>query len=130
MCDMNKINQIAKRYNLIVIEDAAQAYGSKLDNRPSGSFGVSSCFSMNPMKVLNAYGEAGAVVTNDKKVYEKLVSLRYAGTVNKENCFYPSLNGRIDTIQCAMLLIGLKTLVKKLKQEKKLLNILQNILKI
>ena len=66
MCDMIKINDLAQRNNLIVVEDAAQAFGSKLNDKPSGSFGDIACFSMNPMKVLNAYGEAGAIVTDDK----------------------------------------------------------------
>jgi len=120
MCDMVSIKKIANKYSLLVIEDAAQAFGSKLNEIPSGAFGDSSCFSMNPMKVLNAYGEAGAVVTDDKNIYEKLQSLRYAGTINKENCHYPSLNGRIDTLQCAMLLVVLKYVEKKISKRREI----------
>ena len=118
MCDMGSINEIANRHNLLLIEDAAQAFGSKFRDRPSGSFGDVSCFSMNPMKVLNAYGEAGAILTDDKSIYEKLLSLRYAGTVNKENCHYPSLNGRIDTIQSAMLIVVLKYVNEKINKRR------------
>ena len=122
MCDMSKVNDIAQRNNLIVVEDAAQAFGSKLNDKPSGSFGHIACFSMNPMKVLNAYGEAGAIVTDDKIIYEKLVSLRYAGTINKEDCHFPSLNGRIDTIQTAMLLVVMKYVDDKINSRRKIAN--------
>ncbi len=118
MCDMDSINEISLRHNLLVVEDAAQAFGSKLHGSPSGSFGNIACFSMNPMKVLNAYGEAGAIVTDDKLIYEKLISLRYAGTLNKENCHFPSLNGRIDTIQAAMLNVVLKYVKDKINKRR------------
>jgi len=118
MCDMTKINHLADKHNLLVIEDAAQAFGSKLNEKPSGSYGAAACFSMNPMKILNAFGEAGAVVTDDEVIYEKLRSLRYAGTINKENCHYPSLNGRIDTLQCSMLLVVLQYVQKKIKKRR------------
>ena len=74
------------------------------------------------MKLLNAYGEAGAVVTDDENIFEKLQSLRYAGTINKENCHYPSLNGRIDTIQCALLLVGLKYVEAKIAKRREIAN--------
>ena len=119
MCDMEKINEIAHRHELIIVEDAAQAFGSKLNDKPSGSFGHIACFSMNPMKVLNAYGEAGAIVTDDKIIFEKLTSLRYAGTINKEDCHYPSLNGRIDTIQTAMLNVIMKYVDDKINRRRK-----------
>jgi len=107
MCDMNAIMEIANRRGIIVIEDAAQAFGASLNGAMAGSFGLVNCLSMNPMKVLCAYGEAGAVTTNGRDLYEKLISLRYAGTVDREDCHYPSLNGRIDTIQAAMLLVNM-----------------------
>ena len=69
---------------------------------------------MNPMKLLCAYGEAGVVVTNDEQLAQKLRSLRYAGTVGKHDCHNPSINGRLDTLQAAMLSINLKYLQKKL----------------
>ncbi len=73
---------------------------------------------MNPMKVLCAYGEAGAIVTDDALLHEKMESLRYAGTVNREDCHYPSLNGRIDTLQAAMLLVNLQHLESKISQRR------------
>lgn len=120
MCNMPMISEIASEHGLLLIEDSAQAFGSKIHGAMAGSFGDISCFSMNPMKNLNAYGEAGAVVTDNEQWYEKLISLRYAGTINKENCHYPSLNGRIDTIQAAMLLVNLNYLEDKIARRRKI----------
>ena len=82
-----KILKIGKKYNLKIIEDAAQAFGSSFSKRKPGFFSEACAFSFNPMKVLHAYGEAGAVVTNSKKIFEKLKQLRHAGTIrkNKDN---------------------------------------------
>lgn len=120
MCDISQIAEIAANHDLILIEDAAQAFGAHVDGRMSGSFGRVSCFSMNPMKVLNAYGEAGAVVTDDEVLYEKLIALRYGGTIDRDDCHYPSLNGRIDTIQAAMLLVSLRYYEDKISRRRKM----------
>jgi len=105
MCDMDVIEGVAKQYNLFVIEDAAQAIGATYKGKKAGSFGDISCFSMNSMKVFHSYGEAGIVLTDDEGIRDRLLSLRYSGTINREDCHYPSLNFRIHTIQAAMLLV-------------------------
>jgi len=115
MCNMRRIMEIAKNRDLVVVEDGAQAFGAAQDGAVCGSFGKLSCFSMNPMKVYNAFGEAGVVLTDDEDLRDKLVSLRYNGTINKQNCHYPSLNGRLDTIQAAMLLVNLNYLEEKIE---------------
>ena len=115
-CNMDDILRIALKHEIYLIEDAAQAFGAHINNRMAGSFGYVSCFSMNPMKVYCAYGEAGAILTDDDHLYDRLLSLRYAGTINREDCHYPSLNGRIDTIQAAMLLVEFKYLQDKIKR--------------
>ncbi|MFB0566231.1 MAG: DegT/DnrJ/EryC1/StrS family aminotransferase [Candidatus Aminicenantaceae bacterium] len=120
LCNMDKITQIAKRRDVVVVEDAAQAFGAHLNGAMAGSFGLVNSLSMNPMKVFCAYGEAGAIVTDDEKLYQKLLSLRYAGTINKENCHYPSLNGRLDTIQAAMLLVNFKYLQNKIERRREI----------
>lgn len=107
-CDMDTIMDIAGKHDIPVIEDAAQAFGATHRENPAGSFGRMACFSMNPMKVLRGYGEAGTVVTDDEPLRDRLASLRYAGTLNKEDCHWPSINGRLDTLQAAMLLVNLK----------------------
>ena len=117
-CDVTTIAQIAKSHSLFLVEDAAQAFGAHVNGTMAGSFGKVSCFSMNSMKVLNAYGEAGALVTDDAKLHEKLVMLRYAGTVNRDDCHYPSLNGHLDTIQAAMLLVNLQYYEEKIARRR------------
>ena len=116
IANTQKIKSIANKYNLRIIEDSAQSFGSTRYKMPSGSFGDVSCFSFNPMKVLPSLGEAGAILTNKKKIYEKIKILRYAGTVSRENCMYPSLNFKIDTIQSSFILEYLKIIKKLIKR--------------
>ena len=118
LCDMTRIARIAEEHGLYLIEDAAPSFGASYNGAKAGSFGHLGAFSMNPMKLLNAYGEAGAVVTDDEELRDRLVSLRYAGTVNKEDCHFPSPNGRIDTIQAAMMLVGLGRLDDKVSRRR------------
>ena len=109
MCNMKKINQIAKKHNLLVIEDAAQAFGAMVNGEYAGTLGDAGCFSFNAMKVCPGYGEMGAILTNNKEIYEKLRILRYLGFDTKgEICYYPSLNNKIDTLLAAMMLTSFK----------------------
>jgi len=107
MCQMDRICDIAGANDLLVIEDAAQAYGASYKGRPAGAFSDVAAFSMNSMKVLGAYGEAGAIATDDDELADKLRILRYAGTVRKEISEYIELNHKIDTLQAAMLLVAM-----------------------
>lgn len=122
MCEMDRICEIAERNNLIVIEDAAQAYGGQYKSKKAGSFSKAAAFSMNSMKALGSYGEAGAVTTDDPKVYEKVRMLRYAGTKSDPNklitneCYHVSLNHKIDTLQAAMLLVAIRHLPARMKR--------------
>jgi len=104
VCNVDALRQLADQNKVKLIEDAAQAFGALYREKPAGSFGDVACFSMNPMKVFAACGEAGMVLTDDGAVYERLIALRYNGTVNKESCIATSLNGRLDTIQAAILI--------------------------
>ena len=106
LCDMAAIGKIAREHDLLVIEDAAQAYGANREGRAAGSFGDAAAFSFNPMKVLPGYGESGAVVTDDPAVRDRLSALRYLGMVDREVCRWPGLNAKIDTLQAAMLLVS------------------------
>jgi dTDP-4-amino-4,6-dideoxygalactose transaminase len=119
MCRMNELTQIANEYNLLMVEDASQAFDARYRGRIAGSFGDIACFSMNPMKVFAACGEAGMVVTDREETYEKMISLRYNGTINREECIETSLNGRLDTLQAAILLRrleGVKDIIQKRRE--------------
>ncbi len=129
LCDMDTIMEIAGANNLYVVEDAAQAFGASRNGEVAGSMGHINCFSMNPMKIYCAYGEAGCIVTDDEKLYHDLISLRYAGTINKEDCHVPSLNGRLDTIQAAMMLVGFKYLSQKQERLQEIADFFTNCLK-
>ena len=104
LCQMPEIVEIAEKHGLLIVEDAAQAFDADYKGQRAGSFGKIGCFSMNSMKVFASCGEAGVIVTDEEPLYLRLMSLRYHGTVNKEYCYEISHNGRIDTIQAAMLL--------------------------
>jgi len=106
LCDMTAIGALAERHRLLVIEDAAQAFGAADDTGRAGGFGHAAAFSLNPMKVFPGFGEVGAVLVDDPWICERLRAMRYLGTVNKEVCVEPSLNHKIDTIQAAMMLVS------------------------
>ena len=111
-CDMTKIIKIAKKYNLRIIEDCAQAQGAKFKNKFVGTIGDLGCFSFYPTKILGAYGDGGFILSKSKQLHEKIKRLRFYGieTLNKKNKFYNKyyanengLNSRIDEIQCSIL---------------------------
>jgi dTDP-4-amino-4,6-dideoxygalactose transaminase len=110
LCPMPELLAIAARHRIPLVEDAAPAIGATWRGKKAGSFGVAGCISLNPMKILNACGEAGVVVTDDPEIKDRLLALRYNGLVNRESCHYVSTNGRIDTIQAAILLRRLSRL--------------------
>lgn len=110
VCDMAPIMAIAKRHGLLVVEDAAQAAGAFYHGRPAGAFGDAAAFSFNPMKVLGGFGEGGMVTSNDRDAHDKVLSLRYLGTLNKETCVLPELNHKMDPLQAAMLNVVLDDL--------------------
>jgi dTDP-4-amino-4,6-dideoxygalactose transaminase len=108
--DMDPIIEIAKRYNLKIIEDAAQAHGAEYNNKKVGTLGDIGCFSFYPGKNLGAYGDAGAVVTNNPEIANKIAMLRNHGRIKKYEHEYEGYNCRLDTIQAAVLRVKLKYL--------------------
>jgi dTDP-4-amino-4,6-dideoxygalactose transaminase len=108
--DMDPILAIAKKHNLPVIEDAAQAIGSEYKGKRAGSMGTVGCFSFFPSKNLGAVGDAGAVTCNDDKLAKRLVKLRGHGAEVKY--FHDEVGGnfRLDTIHAAVLSVKLKYL--------------------
>jgi dTDP-4-amino-4,6-dideoxygalactose transaminase len=110
MADMDPIMEIAKKYNLFVIEDASQAHGSLYKGRQAGSIGDAGCFSFYPGKNLGAYGEAGAVVTNNSGLADKMRILRDHGSSKKYYHQVVGWNARMDGFQGAVLSVKLKYL--------------------
>ena len=108
--DMDPILDIARRHNLVVIEDAAQAHGAEYKGRRAGSMGQLACFSFYPGKNLGAYGEAGAVVTSDERYLEPLKQLRDQGQSEKYYHTMVGYNYRMEAIQGAVLGVKLKYL--------------------
>ena len=110
--DMDPILEIAKKHKLLVIEDACQAHGAEYKQRRAGSMGTAGCFSFYPGKNLGAFGEGGAVVTNNEKVATQIKMLRDHGQIKKYEHEIEGYNGRLDSIQAAVLRIKLKYLEK------------------
>lgn len=106
LCDIIRINEIAKNFNLVVIEDAAQSFGARLPNTNLSQISHAVTYSLNPMKIFPGFGEVGAILVNDENIANHLRSLRYLGTINKEVCIEPSLNFKVDEIQAAMMLVS------------------------
>lgn len=115
MCDIAELETLSLEKGVDLIEDGSQSFGATYSSRPCGSIGRISAISHNPMKILAACGEAGSILCDDKDIYDKLKSLRYNGTINRETCIEPSLNARMDTVQAAILqhrLNGLEDVIR------------------
>ena len=109
LADYSRISIIAKKYNLLLIEDAAQSFGASYDNKKSCSYGHVSATSFFPAKPLGGYGDGGAIFTNDSKKADIYRSIRVHGQgIDKYDNIRVGLNSRLDTIQAAILLNKLK----------------------
>lgn len=111
--EMGKICELAKKFNIKIIEDAAQAIGSRYKDRYVGSIGDIGCFSFFPSKNLGCFGDGGLVTTNCRETYEKLLSIRNHGMVSGQRYKHQLVGGnfRIDTIQAAILRVKLPHLI-------------------
>ncbi len=110
IADMASLQKIARRHQIPIIEDAAQAIGAELDGRRAGSLGDYGCFSFFPSKNLGSFGDGGIVVTNDAARAEKLAILRSHGSKPKYYHKIVGGNFRLDTLQAAVVLVKLKHL--------------------
>ena len=109
-CNMEKIIKIANKYSLKVVEDACQSHGSSLNLKKLGTYGDVGTFSFYPGKNLGAYGDGGAMCTNDEKLYQKMLMIRNYGQKIKYHHEEIGVNSRLDGIQAAVLSIKLKHL--------------------
>ncbi len=108
--DMDPILEVAKTHGLHVVEDCAQAVLAEYRGRRVGSLGTIGCFSLHPLKTLNACGDGGVLTTSDEGLYEQLKILRNIGLRTRDDCVVWSGNSRLDTLQAAILLVKLKYL--------------------
>lgn len=123
LAPMPQIMGIAKKHNLLVLEDSAQSHGAQIDNKKSGNWGDASGFSFYPGKNLGALGDAGAVTTNNEELAQMLRALRNYGSHEKYKNLVPGVNSRLDEIQAAILDIKLKFLDKETLHRRKIANL-------
>lgn len=127
-CQMDAINEIAKKHNLKVIEDSAQSHGAFFLDKRSGNLGDASGFSFYPGKNLGALGDGGAVTTNDEELANTIKALGNYGSHKKYENLYKGVNSRLDEMQAAMLRIKLKYLDIEIEKRREIANYyLQNI---
>lgn len=126
--DMTAINQLAKKYNLKVIEDSAQAHGAMYKGKRSGNLADASGFSFYPGKNLGALGDGGAVTTNEKALADTIRALGNYGSHKKYENLYKGVNSRLDELQAALLSVKLKHLDKDTQKRREIANYyLENI---
>ena len=121
--DMDPIIEIAQKYNLPVIEDAAQAHGAEYKGKKVGTIASFACFSFFPGKNLGAYGDAGAIATNNNEFAEKARMLANHGRKEKYNHEFEGINSRLDGLQAAILDVKLKHLEKWIERRRDIANI-------
>tara|TARA_Y100000591_G_scaffold279831_1_gene258541 strand:- start:6737 stop:7825 length:1089 start_codon:yes stop_codon:yes gene_type:complete len=126
---MNKIKQIIKNKNIKIIEDCAQAHGSKIKNKHVGTFGDIGTFSFFPGKNLGAFGDGGGIITNSKKIADYCFRARAHGALLKYDHKFSGRNSRLDSLQCAILNIKLKKYKNVIKKRSKFAKIYFNELK-
>jgi len=119
-CEMDKINAIAKKYHLKVIEDSAQAHGAYYQDKRAGNLGDVSGFSFYPGKNLGALGDGGAVTTNDEELAHTIKVLGNYGSKKKYENLYKGVNSRLDEMQAAILRVKLKYLDDEIEKRKEI----------
>jgi dTDP-4-amino-4,6-dideoxygalactose transaminase len=127
--EMEKILDIARRYNLYVIEDSAQAFGAEYKGRKVCTFGDIACISFFPTKNLGAFGDAGMVVTNSDDLAEKIRMIRVHGSKKRYHHELLGVNSRLDTLQAGILLVKLKYVDEWNKRRIEIANRYSNSLK-
>lgn len=116
--DFAGLNELAERHGLAVIEDAAQSFGATLDGRPSGGLARVGCTSFFPTKPLGGAGDGGALLTDDPDLTQRIRQIRDHGQAGKYEHARLGINGRLDSISCAALLLSLEHLEQRLAQRR------------
>ena len=119
-CDMDSITTIADRHGLVIIEDAAQALGSKFRGRNAGTFGAAAEFSFYPAKILGCFGDGGGLTTNDADMARKMSLLRDHGRDDSGTVVTWGLNSRLDNLQAAVLNVKLRQLDSEIERRRQI----------
>ena len=117
-CDMKSIMKIANKNKIDVIEDCAQAFGTKYQSKYCGTFGSVGCFSTHPLKNFNAMGDGGFITTNNLKTYNLISKLRNHGLRSRDKADHFGYNSRLDNVQAAVLNFRLKNIKKVFKKRR------------
>lgn len=127
-CNMDALQAIADRHGLLIIEDAAQALGSKFKGKQAGTFGIASAISFYPAKTLGCLGDGGAVLTNDDGVYRKMFLLRDHGRDEAGDVVMWGLNTRLDNLQAAILDYKLARYDQEIARRREIASLYQRLL--
>ncbi len=130
VCDMDEIISIAKKNNLFVVEDSAQALGARYKGQHAGTFGLSAAISFYPAKVLGCLGDAGGVLINDKTLYDKIYEIHDHGRGKNGEVMRWGRNSRLDNIQAAILSYKFKTYDKVIKRRRQIAQMYQERLSV
>jgi len=128
-CDMDAVQGIADDHGLIVVEDAAQALGSRYNGRHAGTFGLAGTFSFYPAKLLGCFGDGGAIVTNDEDIARKISLLRDHGRNEEGEVVTWGTNCRLDNMQAAVLDWKLQRFEKDIARRREIAAMYHNSLK-
>ena len=126
VCNMDAISAIAKKHNLFIVEDAAQALGARYKGQHAGTFGLASAISFYPAKVLGCLGDGGAVLVNDKELYHKIYQIHDFGRGEDGEVIRWGRNSRLDNIQAAILSFKLKTYDKVIARRREVAQMYQD----
>lgn len=124
--NMSKIKEIADKYHLYLVEDCAQSHGARFKGKTTGSWGDIGCFSFYPTKNLGAFGDAGAIVTDNEALNSKIKMLRNYGSQVKYQNELPGINSRLDEIQAALLNVKLSHYEELRKERENIIKIYLN----
>jgi len=116
--NIEELLKISKNFNLKIVEDVAQSFGTKVNGKFLGNFGHTGAFSFYPTKTLGAMGDAGAITTNSKKLYEDILKMRNHGHIDRNNFKFSGRNSRLDEIQAIYLNLKLQSINKDIASRK------------
>ncbi|MFX1266205.1 MAG: DegT/DnrJ/EryC1/StrS family aminotransferase, partial [Promethearchaeota archaeon] len=128
-CDMDAIKAVTDQHGLIIIEDSAQALGSRYKGRYAGTFGLAGTFSLYPAKLLGCFGDGGVVVTNNDEMGRKIFLLRDHGRDENGEVIAWGTNSRLDNVQAAILNLKMKTFDQELSRRREIAGMYHEALK-